>query len=74
MEDAARLDKGLTGSTRCLLLSRRGPEFDCCVDAPALDPLMAYSPLDQGACWASRLKKLADEAGCTPAHGTGLGC
>ena len=50
MEDAARLDKGLTGSNQVLYcLSRRGPEFDL---LPLMRkrsiPLMAYSPLDQG--------------------------
>ena len=71
MEDAARLDKGLTGSDQVLYcLSRRGPEFDL---LPLLRkraiPLMAYSPLDQGSLLRkSALKKLADEAGCTPAQ------
>ena len=50
MEDAARLDKGLTGTNQVLYcLSRRGPEFDL---LPLMRersiPLMAYSPLDQG--------------------------
>ena len=71
MEDAARLDKGLTGSDQVLYcLSRRGPEFDL---LPLLRkrgiPLMAYSPLDQGSLLRkSALKKLSDEAGCTPAQ------
>ena len=71
MEDAARLDKGLTGSDQVLYcLSRRGPEFDL---LPLLRkraiPLMAYSPLDQGSLLRKpALKKLADEAGCTPAQ------
>ena len=71
MEDAARLDKGLTGSNQVLYcLSRRGPEFDL---LPAMRqrsiPLMAYSPLDQGGLVRKpALKKLADEAGCTPAQ------
>jgi diketogulonate reductase-like aldo/keto reductase len=71
MEDAARLDKGLTGSNQVLYcLSRRGPEFDL---LPLLRkrsiPLMAYSPLDQGGLVAKpALKKLADEVGCTPAQ------
>jgi diketogulonate reductase-like aldo/keto reductase len=71
MEDAARLDKGLTGSNQVLYcLSRRGPEFDL---LPLLRkrsiPLMAYSPLDQGGLLAKpALKKLADEVGCTPAQ------
>jgi diketogulonate reductase-like aldo/keto reductase len=71
MEDAARLDKGLTGSNQVLYcLSRRGPEFDL---LPLLRersiPLMAYSPLDQGGLLRKpALKKLADEVGCTPAQ------
>jgi diketogulonate reductase-like aldo/keto reductase len=71
MEDAARLDKGLTGSNQVLYcLSRRGPEFDL---LPLMRkrsiPLMAYSPLDQGGLLRKpALKKLADEAGCTPAQ------
>ena len=71
MEDAGRLDKGLTASNQVLYcLSRRGPEFDL---LPLLRkrsiPLMAYSPLDQGGLLRkAALKKLADEAGCTPAQ------
>jgi diketogulonate reductase-like aldo/keto reductase len=71
MEDAASLDKGLTGSNQVLYcLSRRGPEFDL---LPLLRkrsiPLMAYSPLDQGDLLRKpALKKLADEVGCTPAQ------
>jgi diketogulonate reductase-like aldo/keto reductase len=71
MEDAARLDKGLTGSNQVLYcLSRRGPEFDL---LPLMRkrsiPLMAYSPLDQGGLLRKpALKKLADEVGCTPAQ------
>lgn len=71
MEDAARLDKGLTGSNQVLYcLSRRGPEFDL---LPLMRkrsiPLMAYSPLDQGGLVAKpALKKLANEVGCTPAQ------
>jgi diketogulonate reductase-like aldo/keto reductase len=71
MEDAARLDKGLTGSNQVLYcLSRRGPEFDL---LPLMRkrsiPLMAYSPLDQGGLLRkSALKRLADEVGCTPAQ------
>jgi diketogulonate reductase-like aldo/keto reductase len=71
MEDAARLDKGLTGSNQVLYcLSRRGPEFDL---LPLMRqrsiPLMAYSPLDQGGLPRKpALKKLADEVGCTPAQ------
>ena len=71
MEDAARLDNGLTGSNQVLYcLSRRGPEFDL---LPLMRkhsiPLMAYSPLDQGGLLRKpALKKLADEVGCTPAQ------
>jgi len=71
MEDAAGLDHGLTGSNQVLYcLSRRGPEFDL---LPLMRkrsiPLMAYSPLDQGGLVAKpALKKLAVEAGCTPAQ------
>ena len=71
MEDAARLDKGLNGSDQVLYcLSRRGPEFDL---LPWLRrraiPLMAYSPLDQGALLGKpALRKLAGEQGCTPAQ------
>ncbi len=71
MEDAARLDKGLTGSNQVLYcLSRRGPEFDL---LPLMRkksiPLMAYSPLDQGRLLTKpALKKLAGDAGCTPAQ------
>lgn len=71
MVDAARLDKGLTGSNQVLYcLSRRGPEFDL---LPLMRkqsiPLMAYSPLDQGRLLTKpALKKLADGIGCTPAQ------
>ena len=71
MEDAARLDKGLTGSNQVLYcLSRRGPEFDL---LPLMRkrsiPLMAYSPLDQGGLLRkAALKKIAGEVGCTPAQ------
>jgi diketogulonate reductase-like aldo/keto reductase len=71
MEDAARLDKGLTGSNQVLYcLSRRGPEFDLLPRIRQRSiPLMAYSPLDQGSLLRKpALKKLADEAGCTPAQ------
>ena len=71
MEDAARLDKGLTGSNQVLYcLSRRGPEFDLLPWMRQRSiPLMAYSPLDQGSLLRKpALKKLADEAGCTPAQ------
>ena len=71
MEEAARLDKKLNGSNQILYcLSRRGPEYDLlpwmqkrCI------PCMAYSPLDQGGLMRkAALKKIADEAGCTPAQ------
>jgi len=71
LEDAARLDDGLTGSNQVLYcLSRRGPEFDLLPWMRQRSiPLMAYSPLDQGGLLRkSVLKKLADEAGCTPAQ------
>jgi diketogulonate reductase-like aldo/keto reductase len=71
MEDAARLDKGLTASNQVLYcLSRRGPEFDLLPWMRKRSvPLMAYSPLDQGALLGkAALKKLAGEAGCTPAQ------
>jgi diketogulonate reductase-like aldo/keto reductase len=71
MQDAARLDKGLTGSNQVLYcLSRRGPEFDLMpyMRKRAM-PLMAYSPLDQGGLLGKPpLKKLAGEVGCTPAQ------
>jgi diketogulonate reductase-like aldo/keto reductase len=71
MQDAARLDKGLTGSNQVLYsLSRRGPEFDLLpyMRKRAI-PLMAYSPLDQGGLLGKpSLKKLAGEVGCTPAQ------
>jgi diketogulonate reductase-like aldo/keto reductase len=71
MEEAARLDKGLTGTNQVLYcLSRRGPEYDL---LPWLRqrsiPLMAYSPLDQGRLLGNAtLKKVAGELGCTPAQ------
>ena len=71
MEDAARLDKGLTGTNQVLYcLSRRGPEFDLLPWMRQRSiPLMAYSPLDQGSLLRkTALKKLADEARCTPAQ------
>jgi diketogulonate reductase-like aldo/keto reductase len=71
MEDAARLDKGLTGSNQVLYcLSRRGPEFDLLPWMRKRSiPLMAYSPLDQGALLGkTAIKKLAAEVACTPAQ------
>jgi diketogulonate reductase-like aldo/keto reductase len=71
MEEAASLDKGLTGSDQVLYcLSRRGPEYDL---LPWLRqrsiPLMAYSPLDQGRLLGNAtLKKLAADLRCTPAQ------
>ncbi len=71
MEDAARLDKGGNGANQVLYcLSRRGPEFDLIpwMRKRAI-PLMAYSPLDQGALLGkAALRKLAAEAGCTAAQ------
>jgi len=71
MQDAARLDKGLTGSNQVLYcLSRRGPEFDLLPWMRKRSiPLMAYSPLDQGGLLGkTALKKLAAKVGCTPAQ------
>jgi len=71
MEDAARLDKGLTGSNQVLYcLSRRGPEFDLLPWMRKRQmPLMAYSPLDQGALLGkAAVNKLAGELGCTAAQ------
>src|SRR5437764_13043446 len=71
MQDAARLDKGLTGTNQVLYsLSRRGPEFDLLPWMRKRSiPLMAYSPLDQGGLLGkSALKKLAGDVGCTPAQ------
>ncbi len=71
MQDAARLDGGLTGTNQVLYcLSRRGPEFDLLPWMRKRSiPLMAYSPLDQGGLLRKApLKKLADEVGCTPAQ------
>ena len=71
MEEAATLDKGLTASNQVLYcLSRRGPDFDL---LPWMQkrsiPMMAYSPIDQGRLLGkSAVKKLAQEAGCTPAQ------
>lgn len=71
MEDAARLDRGLTGSNQVLYcLSRRGPEYDL---LPWMRqhsiPLMAYSPLDQGRLIArAPLGRLALDVGCTPSQ------
>ena len=71
MEEAARLDNGLTGSNQVLYcLSRRGPEFDLLPWMRRRSiPLMAYSPLDQGGLLRKpALKKIAVEVGCTPAQ------
>jgi len=71
MEDAARFDKGLTGSNQVLYcLSRRGPEFDLLPWMRSRSiPLMAYSPLDQGGLLRkASLKKIAGEVGCTTAQ------
>lgn len=71
MEDAAELDGGLTGTNQVLYcLSRRGPEFDLLPWMRRRSiPLMAYSPLDQGALLRkASLRKIADEVGCTTAQ------
>jgi diketogulonate reductase-like aldo/keto reductase len=71
MDDAARLDRGLTGSNQVLYcLSRRGPEFDLLPFMRKRSiPLMAYSPLDQGGLLRTPgLQKLAREVGSTPAQ------
>jgi diketogulonate reductase-like aldo/keto reductase len=71
MEDAARLDKGLDAANQVLYcLSRRGPEFDLLPWMRQRSiPLMAYSPLDQGALLGKpALRKLAQGIGCTPAQ------
>ena len=71
MEEAARLDKGLTASNQVLYcLSRRGPEFDLLPWMRRRSmPLMAYSPLDQGRLLGTAaLKKVAAELRCTPAQ------
>lgn len=71
MEDAARVDQGETASNQVLYcLSRRGPEFDLIPWMRKRSiPLMAYSPLDQGALPANAaLEKLAAGIGCTPAQ------
>ena len=71
MQEAAGLDKGLTGTNQVLYcLSRRGPEYDL---LPWMRkhsiPLMAYSPLDQGRLLGNAtLKKLAADLRCTPAQ------
>jgi len=71
MQDAARLDNGLTGSNQVLYcLSRRGPEYDLLPWMRKRSiPLMAYSPLDQGRLLGNAtLKKLAGDLRCTPAQ------
>jgi diketogulonate reductase-like aldo/keto reductase len=71
MKDAARLDKGLTGSNQVLYcLSRRGPEFDLLPWMRRRSiPLMAYSPLDQGGLLGkTALTNIAGDVGCTPAQ------
>jgi diketogulonate reductase-like aldo/keto reductase len=71
MEEAAGLDKGLTGTNQVLYcLSRRGPEYDLLPWMRQRSiPLMAYSPLDQGRLLGNAtLKKLAGDLGCTPAQ------
>jgi len=71
MEEAAGLDKGLTGTNQVLYcLSRRGPEYDLLPWMRQRSiPLMAYSPLDQGRLLGNAtLKKLAGDLRCTPAQ------
>jgi diketogulonate reductase-like aldo/keto reductase len=71
MEEAARLDNGLTASNQVLYcLSRRGPEFDLLPWMRERSiPLMAYSPLDQGRLLQKApLEKIAAELRCTPAQ------
>ena len=71
MEEAARLDNGLTASNQVLYcLSRRGPEFDLLPWMRGRSiPLMAYSPLDQGRLLQKApLEKIAAELRCTPAQ------
>jgi len=71
MEEAAGLDKGLTGTNQVLYcLSQRGPEYDLLPWMRQRSiPLMAYSPLDQGRLLGNAtLKKLAGSVGCTPAQ------
>jgi diketogulonate reductase-like aldo/keto reductase len=71
MGDAGRADHGLTASNQVLYcLSRRGPEFDL---LPWMRerhmPLMAYSPLDQGALLDEpALQEIAAGIGATPAQ------
>jgi diketogulonate reductase-like aldo/keto reductase len=71
MEEAARLDNGLTGTNQVLYcLSRRGPDYDLLPWMRQRSiPLMAYSPLDQGRLLGNAtLKKVAGELRCTPAQ------
>ena len=71
MQEAAGLDKGLTGTNQVLYcLSRRGPEYDLLPWMRKRSiPLMAYSPLDQGRLLGNAtLKKLAGDLRCTPAQ------
>lgn len=71
MQDAAELDRGSNGTNQVLYcLSRRGPEFDLLPWMRERSiPLMAYSPLDQGALLRhAALRTIADEAGCSPAQ------
>jgi diketogulonate reductase-like aldo/keto reductase len=71
MEDAAEVDKGGNCSNQVLYcLSRRGPEYDLIPWMRKRSiPLMAYSPLDQGALLTKpALKKLAGDVGCTVAQ------
>ena len=71
MEDAARVDRGHTASNQVLnCLSRRGPEFDLLPWMRERQlPVMAYSPLDQGALLDEPgLQEIAAGIGATPAQ------
>ena len=71
MEDAARVDRGHTASNQVLYcLSRRGPEFDLLPWMRERQlPVMAYSPLDQGALLDEPgLQEIAAGIGATPAQ------
>jgi diketogulonate reductase-like aldo/keto reductase len=71
MEDAARVDHGHTAGNQVLYcLSRRGPEFDLLPWMRKRElPVMAYSPLDQGALLDEpALQEIAAGIGATPAQ------
>ena len=73
MEDAAGLDKGLTGTNQVLYcLSRRGPEYDLLPWMRKRSiPLMAYSPLDQGGLLGKRAAEEDRRRGRLHAGATG---